>query len=184
MTGIKNEIIKPIAVLGCICLAVAALLAYVNTVTLPVITQAAEEKAASARNEVLSEAQGEFEEVGTDLLDEETAQYVTEIYKASNGSGYVFMLSSKGYGGVIEMICGINADGELEQIQTLSNSETKGIGSRVVDNAEPYRQQYVGKTFEQLDEVDAVTGATISSNAYKKAVEQAFEAYKTVKGAE
>ena len=61
--------------------------------------------------------------------------------------------------------------------------ETSGIGSRVVDNDSSYRKQYVGKTADSLDEVDAVSGATISSKAYKSAIENVFKAYDTVKEA-
>lgn len=108
---------------------------------------------------------------------------MTEAYKAKNGAGYVFMLSTKGYGGEIKLICGIKADGTIEQTKTLSHSETSGIGSKVVDNESPYRSQYEGKTVDKLDGVDAVTGATISSKAYKKAITAAFEAYNSVKEA-
>ena len=112
----------------------------------------------------------------------ELPEGVTEAYIADNG-GYVFMLSTKGYGGEIKLICGIKADGTIEQTKTLSHSETSGIGSKVVDNESPYRSQYEGKTVDKLDGVDAVTGATISSKAYKKAITAAFEAYNSVKEA-
>ena len=154
-----KDIIKPIAVLAAICLVITALLAYVNSVTSPIIKAAEEENAAKARAEVLSEADG-FEQIETNL-----PEGVTEAYRATNGAGYVFMLTTKGYGGNINLICGIKSDGTIESTQTLTHSETSGIGSRVVDNASPYRQQYEGKSENELDSVDAVTGATISSKA-------------------
>lgn len=172
-----KDIIKPIAVLAGICLAVTALLAYINMITSPIIAKAEEEAAAQARSEVLSEADG-FEKLSVDL-----PEGVTEAYKASNGSGYVFMLSTKGYGGEIVLSCGIRSDGTIEKTETLIHSETSGIGSKVVDNESPYRKQYEGKTADDLDSVDAVTGATISSKAYKKAIAAAFEAYDSVKEA-
>ena len=170
-----KDIIKPIAVLTCICLVVTALLAYVNMVTSPIILAAEEKAAAEARAEVLSEAD-EFIP-----LEAELPEGVTEAYKAKNGAGYVFMLSTKGYGGEIRLICGIKSDGSIEKTKTLSHSETSGIGSKVVDNTSSYREQYVGKTAENYDTVDGVTGATISSKAYKKAIASAFEAFETVK---
>ncbi|HCA04565.1 MAG TPA: hypothetical protein DEO32_01565 [Ruminococcaceae bacterium] len=172
-----KDIIKPVAVLAGICLVVTALLAYVNMITLPIITKAEEEASAQARAEVLSEADG-FEK-----LDLTLPEGVLEAFGATNGAGYVFELSSKGYGGNIVLICGIKADGTIEQVKTLTHSETSGIGSKVVDNASPYRKQYEGKTEDNYDSVDAVTGATISSKAYKKAIDAAFEAYKEVKEA-
>lgn len=172
-----KDIVKPIAVLAGICLVVTALLAYINMVTSPIIKEAEEKAAADARAEVLSEAD-EFEQLDINL-----PEGVTEAYKAKNEAGYVFMLTTKGYGGDIKLICGIKNDGSIEMTKTLSHGETSGIGSKVVGNDSSYREQYKGKTADDYDSVDAVTGATISSKAYKKAIESAFEAYKTVKEA-
>lgn len=176
--NIFKEIIKPIIALTCICLVVTAALAYTNSVTAPVIKAAEEQAAEQARAEVLGEADG-FTPVKTAKMPEE----ITEVYKADNGSGYVFMVTTKGYGGDIIIICGIKSDGSIEKTKTLFHSETSGIGSRVADNDSSYRKQYVGKTSDTLDEVDAVSGATISSKAYKSAIENVFKAYKTVKEA-
>lgn len=173
----KNDIIKPVAVLVCICLAVTALLAYINSVTAPIIKAADEKAAAEARAEVLSEADS-FKLMKVKNLPE----CVEEVYKAENGAGYVFMLSVKGYGGDMKLICGIKSDGKIEQSKTLSHSETSGLGSKTAD--EPYRKQYSGKTEKTLDEIDAISGATISSTAYKKAITDAFKAYDMVKGAQ
>ncbi|MCH5304051.1 MAG: electron transporter RnfG, partial [Ruminococcus sp.] len=106
----KNDFIKPIAVLVCICLVVTALLAYINLTTSPIIKAAEEKAAAEARAEVLSEAD-DFK-----LMDiKNLPECVTEVYKAENGTGYVFMLSVKGYGGDMKLICGIKADGTIEK---------------------------------------------------------------------
>ncbi len=172
----KKDIIKPVAVLVCICFVVTALLAYINSVTAPIIKAADEKAAAQARMEVLSDAD-DFELMNVKKLPE----CVTEIYKAKNGAGYVFMLTVKGYGGDMKLICGINSDGEIEQTKTLSHSETSGLGSKTAEDS--YRKQYSGKSEKTVDEVDAVSGATISSNAYIKAVKDAFKAYDMVKGA-
>ena len=120
---------------------------------------------------------------GFERYDAELPEGVTEAYKATNGAGYVFMLTTKGYGGDIDLICGIKSDGTIEATQTLNHSETSGIGSRVVGKDSDYRKGYQGKTADSYDSVDAVTGATISSKAYKKAIAAAFEAYDTVKEA-
>lgn len=175
MKNVK-ELITPIAVLACICLVVTALLAYINLVTSPIITEAEEKAAAEARAEVLSEADS-FTLLDVANLPEE----VTEVYKADNDTGYVFMLTVKGYGGDMKLICGIKSDDTIEKSKTLSHSETSGLGSKTAD--EPYKSQYIGKTADTLGEVDAISGATISSNAYKKAIQGAFDAYSMVKEA-
>ena len=171
-----NEIIKPVLVLVCICLVVTALLAYINSVTSPIIAKAEEEKTRQAMTEVLSEADS-FEKLEIENLPER----VTEAYSATNGAGYVFMLTTKGYGGDMKLICGMDADGVIEQCKTLSHAETSGLGSKTAED--PYRNQYCKKSAETLGEVDAITGATISSSAYKNAIEDAFKAYDMVKEA-
>ena len=171
-----NEIIKPVLVLVCICLVVTALLAYINSVTSPIIAKAEQEKTEQAMSEVLADADG-FEKLEIENLPER----VTEVYSASNGSGYVFMLITKGYGGDMKLICGMKADGTIEQCKTLSHAETSGLGSKTAED--PYRNQYCGKNADTLSEVDAITGATISSTAYKNAIEDAFKAFDMVKEA-
>ena len=162
-----KDIVKPIAVLAAICLVVTALLAYINSVTSPIILAAELKAAEEARMEVMEGATS-FEAIDSALLPEG----VTEAYEADNG-GYVFLMTTKGYGGDIKMIC----------VETLSHSETSGIGSKVVDNNSGYSDNYIGKTAEDYESVDGITGATISSTAYKKALESAFEAYEAVKEA-
>ena len=171
-----NEIIKPVLVLVCICLVVTALLAYINSVTSPIIAKAEQEKTEQAMSEVLAEADG-FNPLKIENLPER----VTEVYSAQNGSGYVFMLTTKGYGGDMKLICGMKSDGTIEQCKTLSHAETSGLGSKTAED--PYRNQYCGKNADTLSEVDAITGATISSTAYKNAIEDAFKAFDMVKEA-
>lgn len=171
-----NEIIKPVLVLVCICLVVTALLAYINSVTSPIIAKAEQEKTEQAMSEVLADSDG-FEKLEIENLPER----VTEVYGAQNDSGYVFMLTTKGYGGDMKLICGMKADGTIEQCKTLSHAETSGLGSKTAED--PYRNQYCGKNADTLSEVDAITGATISSTAYKNAIEDAFKAYDMVKEA-
>lgn len=173
----KNDVIKPIAVLVCICLVVTAMLAYINSVTAPIIKAADEKAAAQARTEVLPKANG-FKRMNLKKLPE----CVEGVYEAKNDAGYVFMLKVKGYGGDMYLICGINSDGTIEQSKTLTHSETSGLGSKTAED--PYRKQYSGKTEKTLGEVDAISGATISSTAYKKAITNAFKAYDMIKEAE
>ena len=173
-----KDILKPIIVLTCICLVVTTLLAVVNYVTATVISAAEELAASQARSEVLSGAKS-FEKIENVKLPDG----VTEAYRGSDNSGYVFMLTQKGYGGDIKLICGMHDDGTIEAMKTLSHSETSGIGSKVVDNSTGLNTKYAGKSADNYDTVEPITGATISSTAYRNAVASAFEALKAVKGA-
>ena len=91
-----KEIVKPIAVLAAICLVVTALLAYINSVTAPIIADADAKAEAKAVQEVLADGQ-DFETVykkGADdnKLTAALPAEVTTVYKANNGAGYVFRL--------------------------------------------------------------------------------------------
>lgn len=176
MTKFKEnkQYIMCVVVLTAICLFISGALALVNDITLPVITEAGIARAEAARIEVLPEADG-FEEV----ILEGKPDSVTQIFEATNGAGYVMMLTVKGYGGNIELICGINSEGRITQTKTLSHGETAGLGAKI--DTEEYKSQYVGKD-SSLEGVDAISGATISSTAYKNAINDAFTAYEMAAG--
>ena len=172
----RNGAAKSIIVLTAICLVISAVLAVVNDVTSPVIAQAAAARAEEARREVLPEADG-FELVSV----EEVPESVTEVYRATNHTGYVFMLTAKGYGGDMNLTCAIGGDGKIIACKTLSHSETAGLGSKTA--GDDYRNQYIGQD-STLSGVSAISGATISSTTYYNAIKDAFTAFEIVTGQE
>lgn len=171
-----NKVFKPIVVLCAICIVVTGALAATNNVTAPIIeaaTQAAEE---AARTELLPDAQG-FEAV--DL----TAENVSAIYKTTNDVGVVITSSAKGYGGDVVVMTAFDPDGTIKQIKVTEQAETKGIGSNVAANAD-YWTRYEGLASDHElvlnQDVDAYTGATISSRAVLSAVNSAIAAYNQI----
>lgn len=170
-----SDFVLPIGVLLLICIVASALLAYTNSVTAPIIEAAAEEAAEQARIAVMPEADG-FEELQVDGLPET----VTGVYEATNGVGYVFMLTADGYGGrdTLSITCGIDSEGKITDTQVLSHSETVGLGSKIT--GDDFRSQFVGKD-ASLEGVDIISGATFSSNYYINAIRDAFTAYDLVK---
>lgn len=176
MTKFKEnkQYIMCVVVLTAICLFISGALALVNDITLPVITEASIARAEAARIEVLPEADG-FEEITV----EGKPEAVTQIFEATNGAGYVVMVTVKGYGGNIEIICGIDANGCITQTKTLSHGETAGLGAKI--DTDDYKNQYIGKD-ASLEGVSAISGATISSTAYKNAINYAFVAYQMAIG--
>ena len=92
----------------------------------------------------------------------------------------VIMLTAKGYGGEMKLICGMDADGKITGCETLSQQETQGLGSKTT--LPKFRDQFQGKD-ASLEGVDTISGATISSTAYIKAIKDAFTAYDLAKGA-
>ncbi len=170
----KKDFVLPIVVLTLMCLFISAALAVTNNFTEPVITKAAAERAEAARSEVIASAEG-FELMTVDGL----PKTVTEVYKTTNNVGFIFMLTAGGYGGEIDIICGLGPDGKIIATKTLALTETKGLGTKITE--EPFAGQFPGKD-AALDGVDAITGATISSKAYIGAIKDAFAAYEIVKG--
>ncbi len=172
----KKDFVMPIIVLTAICLVVSAALAFTNMKTAPIIEETERREAEAARIEVLPEADA-FSLVELHDL----PKSVTEVYEADNGAGYVFMLATKGYGGVIKIICGMDSNGVITNCKVLSQSETKGLGTKITGDS--FREQFVGKNSE-LTGVEAISGASISSGAYISAIKDAFTAYSIVKEAE
>ena len=90
-------------------------------------------------------------------------------------SGCLVIVIAEGYNGNIILAVDISEDGRVNEIFTVSESETHGKG-----DLEDFLVQFDGKSFNELDEVLLVSGASVTSKAIKGAVEDAllaFEAY-------
>lgn len=90
-----------------------------------------------------------------------------------------------GFDGEITMMVGIDADGKVLGISIISHTETAGLGAvAAADNAkgQAFRDQFIGMSgslavTKDGGEVDAITGATITSRAVTRGVNQALEFY-------
>ena len=171
-SSVKADFVMPIVVLMLICLVMSGLLAGTNFITAPIITAGDAQRAEQARIDVLPAADG-FELMDVALPEGST---VTEVYEATNGAGYVFMVSTTGYGakGSLQIICSIDADGKIVDTNTLGHDETPGLGTKVTEDA--FRSQFPGKD-ASMDGVDTISGATISSSAYVNAIKDVFAVY-------
>lgn len=169
----------PIIILPLICLFISGMLAVCNNITKPVIEKAAAERAENARREIMPQADGfELLEMESFHSGNQIPKTITEIFRATNDTGYIFMIKTTGYGGDIKLICGIGPDGRIIRTATLAQTETKGLATPVFEKA--HESLYTGKD-KNLYDVPAVSGATVSSNAYKKGIQDAFTAYEIVR---
>ena len=173
-----KELAIPTLVLTIICAVTTAALAFTYNFTKPYIEKAAASAADSARIELLPEGDS-----FTQITDENVTgiEGLVEAYQADNGAGYVFTTVAKGYGGDMFVMTGISSEGKITNVKLMDNNETPGLGSRVGEAA--HTSQFVGKD-STLDGVVAVSGATISSTAFKSAVNIAFQAYGAAAGVE
>ena len=169
-----KEFVAPAAILTGICIVISAALVLTYNTTEPIIEAAKAAEADAARIEVLADAD-KFDKVET------TVEGVVDAYKAANGAGYVITAEAKGYGGPMQVMVGIKSDGTIDSVKLMSNSETAGLGTKTGEPA--YTDQYKGKD-SSLDGVEAVSGATISSTAFKTNVQNAFKAYGELAGVE
>ncbi len=171
------KLLKPVIVLTLICLVASAGLAYTNSVTAPIIAENERIAADAARKALLpeadtfSEVEGEFEGV-------------TDAYRADNGAGYVITGTSKGYDGQVPVMVAFGPDGTVASVYISGTSETPGLGKKVEEAG--FLSQFTGLTAKTLtlSEIDAITGATISSNAALTAYNYAVSAYLTIKEGE
>ena len=91
--------------------------------------------------------------------------------------------SPKGYGGNIWLMVGLLPDGNIQNIVVLEHKETPGLGTKM-NNVE-FQDQFLGKNPSSFNlkvqkdggDVDALTGATITSRAFGGATQRAFDTY-------
>lgn len=182
-----KEIIVPAVSLFLICVVVTALLALTNAVTAPKIDALAVETQEASKKQVLSSADSFSEEK---QAEKDGVSYTYYDGLASDGSvmGYVFVTSAKGYGGDISVMVGVLGDGTVAGVNILSINETAGLGMNAKNQS--FLDQFLGKSGEigvaknnpSDTEIQALTGATITSSAMATAVNTALSLYAEIGG--
>ena len=197
-----NKIIKNTLILTAITVVSGLLLGIVYNITKEPIAQAQENTKQEAYRAVLSDATS-FEAVDFDsdsalsLLSENgyTSDEITEVVEGTDDSGEVIgyvisVQSSEAYDGTLELSVGIAADGTVKGVEMLDISETAGLGMKA-DEAK-FKDQFKDKNVEKFtytktgeegdDMIDAISGATITTNAVTNAVDSALVYYQNELG--
>lgn len=171
----KQVLIRPTAILTVVCLLATLLLAGLNQLTTTVIAKNEEQTANETYTALLPEADG-FTRLPCDI------DGVTAVMEANNGTGYVITAQSRGYGGQVPAAVAFSADGTILGVTMMENSETPGLGQKVTEPA--FSGQFTGRAAAEftIDDIDAVTGATISSKAAVSAINLAILAYREIGG--
>ncbi len=184
-------IVKVAGTLTAICLVVAALLGGVDAVTREKIDAINLRNTEEALAKVLPNCTFEKIELSDALTGAAggVGAELTEAYKALSGSetvGHAFKVVASGSQGNIEMIVGVDADNAVTGVSIVSNKETKGIGSKVMGNeptkaGKPVLDQFMGKTYTEAGltvgkDLDAISGATVSTKGVTKGVNGALAA--------
>lgn len=90
-----------------------------------------------------------------------------------------------GYGGVIETVVGVSSSGNVSGVSVVRHSETPGLGANITGGE--FQRRFVGipagtevKVKKDGGQVDAITGATVSSRAVANAVNEALRVFEVV----
>lgn len=176
-------IIKPrrmawmIVSLTAICAAVALVLSVVNILTRDRIAENLREAEAIAISRVWSGSagEGELEYLPVDGAPE-TVSAVYEVTVAGECVGWCVSVSPSGFGGNIDMVVGVDLAGRVVGVEITALSETPGLGSRVSESE--FLSGYIGKGENIVlgVDIDAISGATISSRSVTDGVNRATRA--------
>lgn len=186
-------IIKLTVTLFATCVVVAGLLGLVNMVTKDKIAAINWENTQTAMKAVVADPDNtEFSEAleNTDAMSAAakaaggTLDSVYEVLVGGENAGYAIKVVASGSQGNIEMMVGVDAEGVVTGVSIVDNSETSGIGSKVMSN-EPLSSgvgvldQFQGKsaadgTLTVGKNVDAISGATVSSKGVTAGVNAAL----------
>lgn len=180
-----KDIIIPTVSLFLICAVATALLGMTNSVTEEKIKEVAAASAAEARLRVCENAE-KFEE----KTDKNGNVYFEAKDKNGETVGFAITTEDKSYGGKIEVMTGFSADGKITGVEILTIDDTPGLGMNA--KKESFRNEYLGKTGALTvsksasadNEIQALTGATITSNAVTRCVNKAAEICENALGGE
>lgn len=182
-----KEIIVPAIALFIICLVATFLLGGTDLLTKDKIAEVQAKAAQEARLTVCPGAV-DFSET---VVEVNGASY--SVFEGTdeegNTVGYAVTAFDKSYGGTIQIMTGFDKELKVTGVEILSIDDTPGLGMNA-KKAE-FRQQFVGKTGELTvskqasadNEIQALTGATITSKAVTRCVSAAYAAVIEMGGA-
>jgi electron transport complex protein RnfG len=161
-------------------------LGFINDITKGPKAQAKLDRKINALKNVLPEFNNNPVE-NVKLIKTDSAKDSVEIYTAflnENQSGIAVVGSSdKGFSGLVKIMVGFNTDGSIFNIAVLEQKETPGLGTKM--KGEKFLKQFRGKhpkTYnlkvkKDQGDVDALTGATITTRAFSEATQMAYEVF-------
>ncbi len=198
-----SKIIKNALILMAITLVAGLALGFVYDITKEPIAEQEQKAKAEAYEAVFPEAATletipQIEDVTADareVLDAKglTQEDILEVMLAKDDAGNTLgvvmnITTHEGYGGDINFSMGIQKDGTVNGIQILSISETAGLGMKAAE--EDFYGQYAGKKVDSFtytktgasadNEINAISGATITTNAVTNGVNAGIYYYQSL----
>ena len=189
MKKLESTLVNMVGVLVCVALVMGAILAFVNHITEGPISQQAEKALSDGIKAVMMS--DNLTVTANDTIREtiDNKECVFIVHKASDASGKelgaAVESTTMGFGGDLKILVGFNPEGEILGYTLLRHTETPGLGAK----ADTWFQKdgkasIIGKNpstpltvSKDGGDVDAITASTITSRAFLKAVNQAYDVY-------
>ena len=201
----KSGFMKDALVLFAITLVSGLCLGFVYDITKGPIEQATIDKNNRTYQEVLSvassftEVEGSVEKIAELAASGELAGFggvaIESVLEGTDASGaavgYVInSLSNDSYGGAVKISVGFDAEGTITGVGIREINDTPGLGLKAKDAK--FKDQYIGKNVDTLtvtklgasaeNEIDAISGATMTTDGYLKAIARVFESVRIFEG--
>ncbi|MDO5724887.1 MAG: RnfABCDGE type electron transport complex subunit G [Tissierellia bacterium] len=185
-----KETIKTAVTLLVIAAIAGGLLSAIHSVTKPIIDENARIASLAKYTEIYGDGADNFEDLDAETMNSISEKYpnVHKVMTATkNGEivGYVFNVLSSGYDGKMDNALIINTEGEIVGFRNLAHTETPGFGDRIT--TPEFYEVFQGKSANTElkatadgagdDEFMAISGATISTNAVLRGVNEVISAY-------
>ena len=192
-----NKIVKNTLILTLITVIAGFLLGAVYEVTKTPIAQSQETAKKEAWQAVFSDVK--LDDFKAEDVDQKAADKavkdmgvnatIDEVCTAGDAGYVITTIDKDGYGGDIQVSVGIQSDGTVTGVSFLSISETAGLGMKAKEPS--FYEQYVGKNPTKFavskdggdgEQIDALSGATITTNAMTNGVNAGLAAFRYEKG--
>ena len=189
MKKLESTLVNMVGVLVCVALIMGGILAAVNHVTEGPISLQAEKTLSDGIKEVMmsDNLQVTANDTIKEMIDNKECVFI--VHKASDQSGKelgaAVESTTLGFGGNLKVLVGFNPAGEILGYTLLEHAETPGLGAK----ADTWFQKdgkasIIGKNpatpltvSKDGGDVDAITASTITSRAFLKAINQAYNIY-------
>jgi len=115
-----------------------------------------------------------LKEIFPDMTEHTLEDDIYMIYSNEAEIGFAFLAVGKGYGGLINILVGLENETTIKGVTIVSHLESPGVGARITESV--FTDQFAGVNIADValrqkgGEIDAITGATISSRAVVDAI--------------
>lgn len=178
MKKLQSSLTNMLVVLTVIAIVAAGVLASVNAVTAPHIEKINAENLAAGIKAVMGSDDIQVSE--PQEVDAFTAYDICD--KGGQPLGKAIVTTENGFGGPLKVLVGFSTNGDILGYTVLEHAETPGLGAKA---GEWFQDKILGlnpgknnfTVSKDGGEVDAITASTITSRAFLKAIQNAYDKF-------